>query len=183
MPTIILLDVSLSMCKTVVLQDTNEIQSIKSLAIQGLNQLLDYISANCRLELISLMLYSSLWERSLSFTRDYDAIRTALNYLDEVYDKTNTINALRGVQDLVHEEWGSNVPCNIILVTDGSPGISSYSEAENFEKCLFKFNFPAKLHIVSLSSPNEPFAQQRVAYYKKILEVLMSDSKVDISKY
>ncbi|XP_015792743.1 integrator complex subunit 14 [Tetranychus urticae] len=183
MPTIILLDVSLSMSKTVVLQDTNEVQSLKNLAVQGLNLLLDYISNNCRLELISLMLYSSLWERSLSFTRDYDNIRAALNLSDEVFDKTNTINALRGVQELVHEEWGSNVPCNILLVTDGSPGISSYSEAENFEKCLFKFNFPAKLHIVSLCSPSEPFAQHAVSYFKKILETVMPESKNDISNH
>ena len=104
MPTVILFDVSLSMCKNVNLLDTNEVYSVKSLAVYGLNFLIDYISNNTKLEFISLMLFSSLWERNISFTRDFESIRTALNNLESFYDKTNIINALKGVQELVLEE-------------------------------------------------------------------------------
>lgn len=182
MPTVILLDVSLSMCRTVATQDTNEILSAKQLAIYGLNILLDYMSTNCKLELTSLMLFSSLWERNVGFTRDYEQIKTALSNLDAFYDKTNIYNALNGVRDLIHQEWGTNVPCNIILVTDGNPGISSYSDLDTNEKQSLAFNFPAKLHVVCVCDPAEQLANRCVSFYKRILEMAMPKKDINSSK-
>ncbi|XP_074603668.1 integrator complex subunit 14 [Brevipalpus obovatus] len=183
MPTVILLDVSLSMCRTVATHDANEILSAKQLAIYGLNVLLDYMSSNCKLELTSLMLFSSLWERNVGFTRDYELIKTALGNLDAFYDKTNIHNALKGVQDLIHEEWGTNVPCNIILVTDGNPGISSYSELDTNEKQPFLFNFPAKLHVVCVCDPAEQLANRCVSFYKRLLEMAMPKKDINSNNF
>lgn len=182
MPTVILFDVSLSMCKNVNLLDTNEVYSVKSLAVYGLNFLIDYISNNTKLEFISLMLFSSLWERNISFTRDFETIRAALNNLESFYDKTNIINALKGVQELVLEEWGTNIPCNILLVTDGNPGISAYSDIENLEKSVFRFSFPAHLHIINLCSINDPFITQSIAYFKKMIELTAPTKETNLGK-
>lgn len=182
MPTVILFDVSLSMCKNVNLLDTNEVYSVKSLAVYGLNFLIDYISNNTKLEFISLMLFSSLWERNISFTRDFESIRTALNNLESFYDKTNIINALKGVQELVLEEWGTNIPCNILLITDGNPGISAYSDLENLEKFIFRFSFPAHLHIINLCSLNDSFTNHSLAYFKKIIEFTALNKEANLGE-
>ncbi|RWS07210.1 hypothetical protein B4U79_07603 [Dinothrombium tinctorium] len=167
MPTVILFDVSLSMCRTIVTKHASDAHTIKSLAVNALTAFFDSLTANCRLEFCSLMLFSSLWERSVSFTRDYECIKTALNNLDTFYDKTNIMNALKGVQDLVLEEWGTNIQCQVILVTDGSPGISAYST----DIKPFKFNFPCKLHVVCICPPNDACLSLSVPYYKKLIHL------------
>lgn len=42
------------------------------------------------------MLFSSLWELNVNFTRDYESIKAALIALDNYFDKTNIFNGLRG---------------------------------------------------------------------------------------
>lgn len=56
MPTVILLDVSLSMTKPIETVDNTE-SSPKQLAIHGINAFLDTINANTKLEFISLVRY------------------------------------------------------------------------------------------------------------------------------
>lgn len=97
MPTIILYDLSLSMCRSVGLNDTSENYTFQNLANYGLIELLDYMSTNNKMEYVSLMYFSSLWERNVNFTRDYDSIKLALaNNCGKFYDTTNIKNALKG---------------------------------------------------------------------------------------
>lgn len=180
MPTVILLDVSLSMCRTVTMPETNEVFSIKHLALFGLNVLLDYIALNSKLEFTSLMLFSSLWERNVPFTRDFESIKNALNNLDAFYDRTNIFNALRGVQDMLNEEWGNNVPCNVLLVTDGNPGISLYTENDLYEDLRSIANFPGRLHIISVCELDENLAPRCIGYYKRILEMSIGSKNVEL---
>lgn len=54
MPTVILLDVSLSMTRPIPLAENNEITR-KYLALQGINAFLDNLSIHSKLEFISLV--------------------------------------------------------------------------------------------------------------------------------
>lgn len=55
MPTVIALDVSLSMSRPVVIPDCTEEYQRKNLAIHGINSFLDYLSGNFKLEFTSLV--------------------------------------------------------------------------------------------------------------------------------
>lgn len=55
MPTVIALDVSLSMSRPVMLSDTPEEYQRRHLAVHGINTYLDYLSANYKLEFVSLV--------------------------------------------------------------------------------------------------------------------------------
>lgn len=52
------------------------------------------------------MVYSSLYEVVVDFTRDYDSIRQAL-YNIEHYDKTALENVLRAASSLLLTNWGT----------------------------------------------------------------------------
>lgn len=55
MPLAIVLDVSLSMCRTVTAPDDPEELQRKHLAVHGINVLLDYLNAHSKLEFVSLV--------------------------------------------------------------------------------------------------------------------------------
>lgn len=80
MPTVVLMDVSLSMTRPVSLDGSEEFQR-KNLAVHGLNMLFEHMASNYRLEFTALMAFSSLWELLVPFTRDYNAlqVKCALN--------------------------------------------------------------------------------------------------------
>lgn len=74
MPTVVLMDVSLSMTRPVSLDGSEEFQR-KNLAVHGLNMLFEHMASNYRLEFTTLMAFSSLWELLVPFTRDYNALQ------------------------------------------------------------------------------------------------------------
>ncbi|XP_070764216.1 integrator complex subunit 14 isoform X2 [Enoplosus armatus] len=77
MPTVVLMDVSLSMTRPVSQDGSEEFQR-KNLAVHGLNMLFEHMASNYRLEFTSLMAFSSLWELLVPFTRDYNALQVVL---------------------------------------------------------------------------------------------------------
>ena len=171
MPTLILLDVSLSMSRILPVADApNESSSIKDLAVTGLLTFLDHISNQCKLEFTSLMLFSSLWEKSLGFTRDYESVKARLLEIDSFFDKTNIVNALEGVREMVLEEWGqtTSVPINVILVTDGCAGMKSIQTDSEPIK-LPSMPFPCKLHVVCLAPSNDPILSTSLPFYKRLI--------------
>jgi hypothetical protein len=163
MPTIILLDASLSMSRNVSLSDASEPEAIKTVGVRGLAAFLDQVYSICKLEFSSLMVFSSLYEKTLEFTRDHERIKDILLTHQEYYDKTDILNALIGARDYVLEEWGPSCPLvNIILVTDGELGIPSFEL--DFKKMTF--GFPCKLHVVLLA----PTVQQSsINYFSKLI--------------
>uniref|UniRef100_A0A8C9WBE8 Integrator complex subunit 14 n=1 Tax=Scleropages formosus TaxID=113540 RepID=A0A8C9WBE8_SCLFO len=111
MPTVVLMDVSLSMTRPVQLDGTEEFQR-KNLAVHGLTMLFEHMATNYRLEFTALVAFSSLWELMVPFTRDYNTLQEALNNLED-YDKTCLEPALQGVSNIVQQEWGSTCPCQL----------------------------------------------------------------------
>lgn len=58
------------------------------------------------------IIFSSLYEIVIGFTREFDIVRQALASLEE-YDKTNLKAGLLGVSQLILEEWGNGTPCQV----------------------------------------------------------------------
>ncbi len=188
MPTVILLDVSLSMCRMVSVNESNESQTqLKSLAIHGLNSLVDYMSQNAKLEFTSLMVFSRLWQILCKFSRDYDCIKNSLQTI-ELFDKTKFINGLRGVKNMVIEEWGTELSNQVILVTDGNAAINAYlmnktnnNVDESYDEDLqtsewpLPFPFPSKLHIVCLTTLNDSSFQTSLPFFRKLIELNCSE--------
>lgn len=163
MPTVVLLDVSLSMMRQVQTCDDQETIQRRHLACRGLYTLFDYLSSKFKLEFTALIAFSSLWEIVVPFTRDYELLKQGCMSVD-VYDKTCFENALTGVAGHVIEEWGSSIPIQVIVVTDGSIGsgygsltdlLDGTGERMTDGPCPLPFPFPSKLHVVCISSPSE----------------------------
>lgn len=199
MPTIILLDVSLSMCRTVknltTAKDSNSsIQSVevKQLANVGIGTLLDYFAQNAQLEYTALIVFSSLWEIKSQFTRHHESIKNGIYDL-ELYDKSNIVNAVRGVLSLKLHEWIKNGPINIILITDGQLYNESMYNTQGSQEDSAEFSgrpdefhdialaeiegqfdFPCKIQVVCLSSPKDPALKYSIPFYKKLVATVDS---------
>ncbi|XP_014677770.1 PREDICTED: von Willebrand factor A domain-containing protein 9-like [Priapulus caudatus] len=176
MPTVVLLDVSLSMCRTV---SSSEEYQRHNLALHGLNTLLDYVATHQRLEFTSLVQFSSLWEVLVPFTRDYDKLKAALTSTDS-FDKTFIETVLSGITPIVIEEWGANIPCQIVLVTDGTLGVGQGSLPVSVETrgtraatdppFPLPFPFPSQLHVVLLAEATDSYLQNSLSTYRKLIE-------------
>lgn len=174
MPTIILLDVSLSMSRPLTFPGAGSLvdtpsESRLALAKSGLEVFFDYTAANNRLEFSSLLIFSSLWEVKKTFTRDYGELKQALVPI-EVFDKTKLEIGLFGLSTIILEEWGSGMPCQVILVTDGNPGNGPGSlphliQAESTP--LIPLPFEHSLHVVIISTPTE--LQDSLHFYQKLI--------------
>lgn len=191
MPTIILLDVSLSMCRTVKniipASETDATLEIKQLANVGIGTLLDYFAQNSQLEYTSLIVFSSLWEIRHQFTRHHESIKNGIYDLD-LYDKSNIVNAVRGVLSLKLNEWIQNGPINIILITDGQVYHQSMcdettdkSASDDFQDIPLSdieglFDFPCKMQVVSLSAPRDPALKFSIPFYKNLVSMVDASS-------
>ena len=98
MPTVVLMDVSLSMTRPVSLEGNGEEFQRKNLAVHGLTMLFEHMAVNYRLEFTSLVAFSSLYELLVPFTRDYNTLQVKTH----VYDIP--------VFGFVTVETGTNIP-------------------------------------------------------------------------
>ncbi|XP_012892194.1 PREDICTED: von Willebrand factor A domain-containing protein 9-like [Dipodomys ordii] len=77
MPTVVVMDVSLSMTQPVSIEGSEEYQR-KHLAAHGLTMLFEHMATNYKLEFTALVVFSSLWELMVRFTRDYNTLQVVL---------------------------------------------------------------------------------------------------------
>lgn len=68
------MDVSLSMTRPVSIEGSEEYQR-KHLAAHGLTMLFEHMATNYKLEFTALVVFSSLWELMVPFTRDYNTLQ------------------------------------------------------------------------------------------------------------
>ncbi|CAG2223853.1 Integrator complex subunit 14 [Mytilus edulis] len=182
MPTVIALDVSLSMCRPVQIPDCTEEYQRRNLAIHGINTLLDHFSSSCRLEFVSMVVFSYLWEQLVPFTRDFESIKTALSK-SETYNTTCIEGAITGIRQLLYDEWNASTASQVILVTDGSIGVGQKSlknSLQNWDQRDPKvpedqfplpFPFPCKLHIAIVGNPNDADIKSSMPYFEKLIEI------------
>lgn len=173
MPTVILLDVSLSMLRPIQISDSIETNR-KQLAILGIRTFLDHLHLQSKLEFTTLVTFSSHYKDRWPFTRDYNILKSDLNSIEDC-DKTCIENALQGVNQMVLCEWGNSIPCQIIVVTDGNPGIGNGSLKELLSRAHqpnfpLPFSFPAKLHIVCIAPPNDPHLLRSRPLYQRLVD-------------
>ncbi|XP_020486973.2 integrator complex subunit 14 [Labrus bergylta] len=185
MPTVVLMDVSLSMTRPVSVDGSEEFQR-KNLAVHGLNMLFEHMASNYRLEFTSLMAFSSLWELLVPFTRDYNALQEALSNLED-YDKTCVESAMQGVSNVVQQEWGSACPCQVVLVTDGSLGIGKGSLRYSLQtlklrgddkKFPLPFPFPTKLFIMCVANAEELQMTDAMDNLEELLQLSGGDGQI-----
>ncbi|KAH0952732.1 hypothetical protein HN011_009899 [Eciton burchellii] len=191
MPTVIALDVSLSMRRPVLSNGPNdnvqnEPMTRHHLAVHGINALLHYLQVNSKLEFVSLIAFSSLYEVICPFTRDYDSIRAKLQTIEE-WDKTHIEGALHGVNNVIMAEWGNATACQVILITDGNPGVgrmslsnslNSLNVTQDVNPFPLPFPYPGKLSIVCLASQQDPSLQIALPLYHRLADLAGSDSIV-----
>uniref|UniRef100_A0A8C4DS63 Integrator complex subunit 14 n=1 Tax=Dicentrarchus labrax TaxID=13489 RepID=A0A8C4DS63_DICLA len=185
MPTVVLMDVSLSMTRPVAQDGSEEFQR-KNLAVHGLNMLFEHMASNYRMEFTTLMAFSSLWELLVPFTRDYNALQEALSNLED-YDKTCVESALQGVSNVVQQEWGSACPCQMVMVTDGSLGIGKGSLRHSLQtlkqrgddkKFPLPFPFPTKLFIMCVANAEELQMTDAMDNLEELLRLSGGDGQI-----
>ncbi|KAG7301187.1 hypothetical protein JYU34_014035 [Plutella xylostella] len=170
MPTVILLDVSLSMFRPVPSSDTTETHTRFTLAAAAINSFLDYLNVHVKLEYVALVTYSSTHDVAVPFTRDFDTIRTKLTHLEEG-DKTCLEAALLGINHLVMSEWGSQTLVQTVLITDGSCGVGPLGRNLVIQALPLPPPYPSRVHIIPIASPNEPSLQHAMPLYQKVVEL------------
>lgn len=183
MPTIILLDVSFSMCRPVAAEARSEEDEEgsgpllrKDLAALACCQLLDHLQHTNRLEFVALIIYSSLYEVVVGFTRDYNSIRKAVMQAGD-YDKTCLLEALKGSLLYCKEEWGNSTPCQLVVVTDGSEGVGAGAVLRSVSGPRTAATFPlpgpapAPLDIICLASADDPALLTSLPLYQRFVEL------------
>ena len=177
MPTLVLLDVSLSMCRPATnehidAESNGNEMSRKQLAHQGLRTFFDYLADNFRLEFTSLVVFSSLWEEIVPFTRDYDLLKSRL-FKAETYDKTCFVSAFEAARSVISDGWGPSTPFHVILVTDGSPGVGEGSLSQFLDsQDVITLPFTSKLHIICISPLEE--VRTSLHWYKQLYDTTSS---------
>ncbi|VFV33713.1 Hypothetical predicted protein [Lynx pardinus] len=139
MPTVVVMDVSLSMTRPVSIEGSEEYQR-KHLAAHGLTMLFEHMATNYKLEFTALVVFSSLWELMVPFTRDYNTLQEALSNMDD-YDKTCLESALVGVCNIVQQEWGGAIPCQL-QSTDSLDCLERLIDLNNGEGQIFTIDGP-----------------------------------------
>lgn len=130
------------------------------------------------------MVYSSLYEIVVDFTRDYDTVRQALKKVEH-YDKTCVENMLQAVKSMLSTNWGSQNYSQVLVFSDLGIGFgpsSVRSLIESLEKdtggdaassvvsqCL-PFSKSSKLSFVCLGNPDESYYQCAVRMYQQLLD-------------
>lgn len=72
------------------------------------------------------VVFSSLYEVVIDFTKNYSLIRAALSKLDH-YDKTQIHNLLMACSNILTSNWGSQSYAQILMVTDCGTGLGAKS--------------------------------------------------------
>lgn len=183
MPTVLLVDVSLSMSRGEEEDEEKEGGGEgqllrRDLAALGCSIVLDHFMQHCRLEFVSLIVFSSTYKVLMPFTRDFEAIKNALTLADEC-DRTNLEVGLVGAAQHILEEWGNGTPCQIVLVTDGNAGTGQHhlqktlmaSHSRGASQFPLPFPFPAKLNIICIANPDEPCLQTSRPIYQRLVEL------------
>ena len=101
-----------------------------------------------------------MYEVICPFTRDYDSIRSKLQNIEEC-DKTCIETALHGVNNVILAEWGNTTACQVVLITDGNPGVGPMSLGDSLNSLNvirdvnpfpLPFPYPGKLSVICIAS-------------------------------
>lgn len=151
MPTIVALDVSLSMQRLVPGRSEENTLTFHQLALKGISQLLDYLSAQIRLEYVAFLAYSSSCDVRTDFTRDYDHIKQAMKKV-EFGDKVCLLSLMKFIAGISNSNWGSQCFCQVVVLTDCGLGFGNTSLGNFLHEHLGKDLDPEYIWLKSLQS-------------------------------
>ena len=150
MPTVVLLDRSLSMLRPASKEKPDLTR--QTLANNGLEWFFGYLGECHPLEYTCLLSFSSTCEVVVPFTRNYASLKEKLSSIN-VLDRTDLHAALASMVEIVIGEWGSFTPCQAVLVTDGSPGVKHQDTSHRKQPLNIPFSF--QLHVVCIATREE----------------------------
>ena len=151
MPTVVVLDCSLSMKCPVDRKAPNSASHL-ALAVDGITWFFDYLADRFPLEYTAILSCSSVCKILGTFSRDYQKLKAKLDGIT-VSDKTDLRLAISTAVETVIGEWGAFIPCQIVVVTDGKPGMVRSVRGASAKPLLIPF--PCQLHVVTLADPEE----------------------------
>eukprot|EP01135_Chromosphaera_perkinsii_P003735 Nk52_evm53s252 gene=Nk52_evmTU53s252 len=146
MPTVVLLDTSLSLCRPICNSDAGfRRQDVLQL---GTLHFLKLLETKCPFELCALFTFSSSCHIVSPFTRDYAKLKSFL-YDVSLEDKTCLDVGLSTVANYLNNYSDVDGEVHVVVVTDGcSSGIKD-------SKSVSTFKAPTKIHFILLHELNE----------------------------
>ena len=150
MPTVVLLDRSLSMRRPASRESSEHTRH--SLACKGLEWFFGYIGECFPVEYTCLLSFSSTCDVVVPFTRNYAQLKEKLADIS-MQDRTDIHNALVAMVEVMVGEWGAFAPCQAVLVTDGTPGVRHQDSAHR--KLTLTLPFPCQLYVVCVAMREE----------------------------
>ena len=150
MPTVVLLDTSLSMRRPA--SKSNCDISRHDLASSGIEWFFEYLGKCFPLEYTSFHTFSSSSETLHPFTRDYAQLKEKLTDIT-FHDRTDLHSALVAATEYVVSEWGSFAPCQLVIVTDASPGVKHQDDLQG--KQIVNVPFSCQSSVVCVATQEE----------------------------
>ncbi|XP_017469201.1 PREDICTED: von Willebrand factor A domain-containing protein 9 isoform X1 [Rhagoletis zephyria] len=179
MPTIIALDVSLSMQRQIPGRSEENTLTYHQLALKGMSQLLEHLSSTSKLEYVSLITYSTISEVKVDFTRDYDVIRQAVKKV-ESGDKLCIISMLKNVASILSTNWGTQNYCQVVVFTDCGLGfgstalkgfLQSYVDKENESEYDWITHLKTiKLNFICMGVHNDYYFTRAFPMYQQLID-------------
>ncbi|XP_055917120.1 integrator complex subunit 14 [Eupeodes corollae] len=182
MPTIIALDVSLSMQRYIPGRADDNALSYYQLAVKGINQFLEHLGNNSKLEFVSYVTFSREFEVRVDFTRDYDQIRQAVKK-QLLYDSSSLEILLKGVNDMLSSNWGAQNLCQVVVFTDcgigfGSKSLPATIGALSANQSQNQTMFPwlnglssTKLNFICMGLTSDYYFSKAITIYQRFLDV------------
>ena len=182
MPTIILLDSSLSMLRSATKQTekasengTEEGFQLMDLAKWAIDHLLNHLEKVYKLEHVAVLAYANQCDLVVPFIRDIPEARAKVTTID-CFDSSNIIAGLKGLVNFVLEQWGNTAYINILVVTDGGQGHGNKSFKNFMEnkslldrEILLPFSFNGTMNFLMINQM-EPEILETVALYEKLID-------------
>ncbi|XP_067623068.1 integrator complex subunit 14 [Eurosta solidaginis] len=181
MPTIIALDVSLSMQRPIPGRSEENVLTYHQLALKGISQLLEHLAATSKLEYVSLITYSTTSEVKVDFTRDYDVIRQAVKKV-ETGDKLCLISMLKNVASILSTNWGTQNYCQVVVFTDCGLGFGSTALKGFLQSYVDKENEPeydwisqlkaVKLNFICMGVHSDYYFTRAFPLYQQLIDFI-----------
>ena len=137
MPTVVLLDTSLSMRRPA--SRSNSEICRHDLACNGIEWFFEYLRKCFPYEYTSFHTFSSSLETLQPFTRDYALLKGKLPEIT-FHDRTDLHSALITTVEYIVSEWGSFAPCQLVIVTDASPGVKHQDDMQGKQTICMPFS-------------------------------------------
>lgn len=179
MPTIIALDVSLSMQRIIPGRSEENSLTYHQLALKGISQLLEHLSVTSKLEYVALLTFSSSCELKVDFTRDYDQIKQTVKKV-ETADKLCLMSLMKNVAGIFTTNWGTQSQCQVVVFTDCGLGLGSTSlksflqtyvgKEHEAEYTWVKTLKPVKWNFICLGVHGDAYFTRALGVYQQLLD-------------